>query len=97
MPVFGLNPRKWGRNKDIDLKSLADNSFPTHAKINIRPVSEIKREAGACHASQGGIQMRRGLMGFIIKLFGEHEDFMRAYPPINGKTKIVKDLFEGII
>ena len=96
MPIFGMNPRKWGRNKDIDLKALADVHFPTHAKINIRSVAEIKREAGACHASQGGIQMRRGLMGFIIKIFGEHEDFMRAYPPVNGKTKITGDLFEGL-
>jgi len=96
MPIFGMNPRKWGRNKDIDLKVLADVHFPTHAKINIRSVAEIKQEAGECHASQGGIQMRRGLMGFIMKVFGEHEDFMRAYPPVSGKTKVVKDLFEGI-
>lgn len=96
MPIFGLNPRKWGRNKDIDLKALADVHFHTHAKINIQPVAEIKREASACHASQGGIQMRRGLMGFIIKIFGEHEDFMRAYPPVNGKTKIARDLFESL-
>jgi len=97
MPILGMNPRKWGRNKDIDLKALADVHFPTHTKINIRSVAEIKREAGACHASQGGIQMRRGVMGFIIKVFGEQEDFMRAYPPVNGKTKVVKDLFEGIV
>ena len=97
MPILGMNPRKWGRNKDIDLKALADVHFPTHTKINIRSVAEIKREAGACHASQGGIQMRRGVMGFITKVFGEQEDFMRAYPPVNGKTKVVKDLFEGIV
>ncbi len=87
MPIFGMNPRKWGRNKDIDLKSLADVHFPTHAKINIRSVTEIKRDAGACHASQGGIQMRRGLLGFISRVFGENEDFMRAYPPVNGKNE----------
>ncbi len=96
MPIFGMNPHKWGRNKDIDLKALADVYFPTHAKINIRSVAETKRDAGACHASQGGIQMRSGLMGFVSKIFGEHEDFMRAYPSVNGKSKIVNDLFEGL-
>lgn len=97
MPLFGMNPRKWGRNKDIDLKSLADVHFPTHTRVSIRSVADIKSNAGACHASQGGIQMRRGLMGFVTKVFGEHEDFMRAYPPVNGKVKITKDLFEGIV
>ena len=96
LPIFGMNPRKWGRNKDIDLKALAEVHFPTHVRIDIRSVAEIKREAGACHASQGGIHMRRGLVGFIAKIFGEHEDFMRAYPPVKGKAEIVKDLFEGI-
>jgi LmbE family N-acetylglucosaminyl deacetylase len=96
MPFFGLNPRKWGRNKDIDLRALAEVQFPTHVRINIRPVSETKREAGSCHASQGGIQMRRGLMGFVSKAFGEQEDYMRAYPPVNGKSKVARDLFEGL-
>lgn len=96
MPLFGMNPRKWGRNKDIDLKSLVDTEFPTHARIDIRDVIEIKREAGACHASQGGILMRRGLMGLATRALEKHEDYMRVYPLTNGKTKVVKDLFEGI-
>jgi LmbE family N-acetylglucosaminyl deacetylase len=97
MPLFGMDPRRWGRNKDIDLKSLVEVEFPTHARINIRDVIEIKREAGACHASQGGILMRRGLMGIAIRALENHEDYMRVYPPTNGKTKVVKDLFEGIV
>jgi LmbE family N-acetylglucosaminyl deacetylase len=96
MPLFGMDPRRWGRNKDIDLKSLVEVEFPTHARVNIRDVLEIKREAGACHASQGGITMRRGLMGFITRALENHEDYMRAYPPTNRKTKVVNDLFEGI-
>jgi len=96
MPIFGMNPRKWGRNNDIDLKSLAEVHFPTHVKINIRSVADVKREAGACHASQGGIQMRRGLIGFITKVFGENESYMRAYPPVNGKEKVRRDFFEDL-
>lgn len=96
MPLFGVNPRKWGRNKDIDLKSLVNFEFPTHTRVNIRDVVEIKRKAGACHASQGGIVMRRGLMGFVTRALEKHEDYMRAYPPINGKMKVTGDLFEGL-
>ncbi|GAB4503190.1 MAG: PIG-L family deacetylase [Anaerolineales bacterium] len=96
MPLFGINPRTWGRNKDIDLQALAEVNFPVHARIDIRSVSDIKREAGACHASQGGVQMRRGLIGFLSRVFGEHEDYMRAWPPVPPKTKRVNDLFEGL-
>jgi len=96
MPLIGKDPSKWGRNNDIDLKSLVDVEFPTHARIDIREALETKREAGACHASQGGIMMRRGLMGLATRALEKHEDYMRVYPPANGKTRIVSDLFEGI-
>jgi LmbE family N-acetylglucosaminyl deacetylase len=96
MPLVGADPRRWGRNKDIDLKALTEFDFPTHVRINIRPVAKIKSEAGACHASQGGLQMRRGLMGIVTRYMGNHENFMRAYPPVNGRHRIHADLFEGI-
>lgn len=96
MPLFGKDPAKWGRNGDINLKELADVNFPVHVRLNVREVSAIKNEAAACHSSQGGGQMRRGLLGFIGKAFGEHEDYMRAWPPVNGNFKRGSDLFEGI-
>lgn len=96
MPVFGKDPTKWGRNGDINLKELAEVDFPVHVRLNIRSAGEEKRLASAAHASQGGIQMRRGLMGFFTKLFGEKEDFMRAYPPIEEGFKMKQDLFDGI-
>ncbi len=96
LPLFGKDPARWGRNGDINLKELADVNFPVHVRVDIRSVAGIKREAGACHASQGGVQMRRGLMGLITRVFSEHEDFMRAYPPVNGDFRMERDLFEGI-
>lgn len=95
MPLFGKDPRKWGRNGDIDLTELVVD-FPIHVRLNIRSVAEIKAEAGAQHASQGGVGMRRGLMGFVTRVFGEREDYMRAYPPINGNPRVRHDLFDGI-
>ncbi len=96
MPLIGKDPTKWGRNGDINLKELAEVDFPVHVRLNVRSVSEEKRKASEQHASQGGIQMRRGLMGFVTKVFGEKEDFMRAYPPVNGSHKRQSDLFDGI-
>jgi LmbE family N-acetylglucosaminyl deacetylase len=94
MPLFGKDPRRFGRNGDIDMKSIAEVNFPTHARIDIRDVQHIKAAASACHASQGGIGMRRGIMGLFIKLFGEKEDYMQAYPPINGRYKVKTDLLQ---
>ncbi|HSK66002.1 MAG TPA: PIG-L family deacetylase [Anaerolineales bacterium] len=97
MPLLGKDPRKWGRNGDIDLKELAEVEFPVHVRLDIRSVADIKREAGAQHASQGGVGMRQGLMGFVTRVFGEKEDFMCAYPPVpNGRQKATRDLFDHL-
>ncbi len=93
--LFGGNPQHFGRNKDIDLLSIAEVDFPINAKINYRPVAEIRDQASACHASQGGQSMTRGPLGWFRRLFSANETYMRAYPPI--KDKIVeKDLFTGL-
>ena len=94
MPLFGKDPRRFGRNGDIDMKSIAEVNFPTHARIDIRDVLQVKEEASACHASQGGIGMRRGVMGLFVKIFGEKEDYMQAFPPIEGSYKVKKDLLD---
>jgi len=96
MPIFGRDPKKFGRNGDIDLTDLITD-FPIHARLNIKPVEEIKRIASAQHASQGGgAGPRRGLFGWIMWLFGGREEYMQAYPPVVGNFKVKKDLFEGI-
>jgi LmbE family N-acetylglucosaminyl deacetylase len=90
--LFGGDPSKWGRNKDIDLASLANVDFPTHARIDYTSVSEKKTLASACHASQGGSQMRRGVIGAVFRLLGERDTYMRAYPPIQPGEKVATEL-----
>ncbi len=94
MPLVGKNPRKFGRNGDIDMQSIAEVNFPTHAKIDISPAQGLKAAASACHASQGGVGMRTGVMGLFIRLFGEHEEYMQAYPPVQPDWKVKNDLAE---
>jgi len=96
MPFIGKDPAKWGRNGDINLKELAEVDFPVHVRLDIRSVEKIKQEAGAEHVSQGGMQMRRGLMGFVARIFGGKEDFMQAYPIVGKNHRIKHDLFEEI-
>lgn len=95
MPLFGKDPRKWGRNHDIDLTDLIAD-FPVHVRVNVRSVDEIKRQASAQHASQGGgiTGSRLSLFGFMNWLFGGKDDYMRAYPPVNGAFRRRTDLFD---
>jgi N-acetyl-1-D-myo-inositol-2-amino-2-deoxy-alpha-D-glucopyranoside deacetylase len=93
--LFGRDPRHFGKNKDIDLLSIAEVDFPINAKIDYRPVAEIRDQASACHASQGGQSMNRGPLGWFRRLFSANETFMRAFPPPDRK-KTETDLFAGL-
>jgi N-acetyl-1-D-myo-inositol-2-amino-2-deoxy-alpha-D-glucopyranoside deacetylase len=96
LPLIGKDPHKFGTNGDIDLASIAEVDFPTHARINIRSVQKKKEKAGACHVSQGGGRMGGGLISFFMHLFGGTESFMRAYPQVEPGEKMANDLFESL-
>ncbi len=94
MRLFGKDPTRYGRNRDVNLLELAEVEFPIHVRLDTSAVKDIKVMASAQHASQGGTQIRRGWMGMMARVFGEREEFMRAYPPVaDGKHKISDDLF----
>jgi hypothetical protein len=95
MPIFGKDPHRFGRNADIDLAGLVVEDFPVHAFIDYLPVKELKKEASICHASQDGSGMIRGLMGWVTRLAGSQETFMRAFPPPEPGLR-ERDLFAGI-
>jgi N-acetyl-1-D-myo-inositol-2-amino-2-deoxy-alpha-D-glucopyranoside deacetylase len=97
MPLLGQDPRRVGTNKDIDLVSIAEVSFPTHARIDYRPVAQVRDEASACHASQGGGRMVGGpVFSQIRRWFASNETFMRAYPEPQPGSPIERDLFVGV-
>jgi N-acetyl-1-D-myo-inositol-2-amino-2-deoxy-alpha-D-glucopyranoside deacetylase len=102
LPLFGRNPRKFGRNADIDLISLTNVDFATHAVINVKgePL-ERKLKASDCHKSQlAGGPPRTGPMAIIMRLMGfsaERETFMRAYPVVPEGVKVKEtDLFADV-
>jgi len=92
--LIGQDPHRFGRNKDIDLVSITDVDFPTHVKVDYSPVKDVRKEATACHASQGGADMDKGFRGLVTRLFsGHHDTYMQAYPvPADGQ-KVRRDLF----
>jgi LmbE family N-acetylglucosaminyl deacetylase len=97
MPLFGRDPRHFGRNGDVDLLSIAEEGdFPVHAVINYRAVTAAKDAASLCHASQiGGPSLRRGPMHWAQVLFGQKDYFMRGDRLSNHNGRVT-DLFAGI-
>lgn len=95
--LFGRDPRRFGRNRDIDLGSLVqERDFPVHTRIDYRPVMQQLLQAAACHASQGGSEMfSRGPVAFFRRWLGGKDHYMRAFPP-PAPRKIETDLFENM-
>lgn len=94
MPLTGKDPRKLGRNKDIDLTVLArDPDTPRHVSINYKRVQDRKEAADNCHASQleGGFP-RNLLTELYFRLFGRSNHFTRAHPPAADDYR-ARDLF----
>ena len=94
LPLFGRDPRRWGRNADIDLVDITSRSYPIHVRIDFRPVADIKRKAAACHRSQGG-GSTSGIITRLRRLTTSYESFMRAHPPAPKRLRET-DLFEGV-
>ena len=92
--LLGRDPSHFGKNRDIDIASLAEVDFPIHARIDIRSVIEVKQKASACHSSQGGGRIG-GIVGRLAGLFGGVETYMRAYP-VAPPARIERDLFADV-
>lgn len=93
--LFGKDPSRWGKNKDIDLTSLAVEDYPVHAEIEYRNVEKRKDAAAFCHASQGGAGLAKGPIQWIARFFGGKDQFMRAFPPTK-PGEFENDLFENV-
>jgi len=95
MPIFGVNPTQFGKNKDIDLTAIVSKDFPIHARINYRRFAKYRDQASACHASQGGDKQSGFIVTWLLRIFQSVESFMQAYPEYK-KKRPQTDLFEGI-
>lgn len=97
LPLIGQDPRRFGRNNDIDLVDLAGESdFPNHIRIDYNEVADLRDAAAACHASQlPSGPPNSGLIGWVMRLFRGKENFMRAIPEAAPNLR-ERDLFEGV-
>lgn len=81
MRMRGVDPRKVGRNQDIDIQAILDHCEATHTRIDVRNFYAQWDAASACHVSQGG-----GGGGFRLvpknwrKWMTPYQGFTRVYP-----------------
>ena len=98
--LLGKDPRKYGKNQDIDLTQLAADDFPVHVRVNYGPYAAKKITASRCHASQGGKGLTRKPMRLLAWILGgsSRDQFMQAYPPLdNNQRQLKRDLFADIV
>jgi LmbE family N-acetylglucosaminyl deacetylase len=95
-PIAGRDPKKFGRNGDIDLTEVLQWELPRHARVDVSKYLHIKEAASACHRSQGGpMRMVERLPGWLRRRIFRYEGFTQAIPePVPGAKKAT-DLFEG--
>jgi LmbE family N-acetylglucosaminyl deacetylase len=96
MRLRGQDPKRAGRNKDIDWTRIGIPPARLHAQIDYRPYWDVKREASAQHPSQGGGTSRgRGMPEWLQRRLMGSETYIRAYPPVPDGFR-ERDLFDGI-
>ncbi|MCS7251634.1 MAG: PIG-L family deacetylase [Anaerolineae bacterium] len=92
--MLGIDPRRFGRNRDIDLEAALRAALPVTTRIDVRAVLDRKEQAVACHRSQGGEWVRQvWLPGFLRRSLWGIETFHRAIPPFLPGEPVERDLF----
>ncbi len=81
LPLLRQDPRRFGRNKDIDLVQIASWEVPITTRIDTRRYFRIKQAASACHASQQPPAQQSRIVRFLFRRNQSTEYFARAYPP----------------
>lgn len=94
-PLFGVDPTRMGRNKDMNLKEIARNEWPVHARLSVLAYREIVLKSWACHASQKLISSSGSLLARAFRRSMKHDTYMRVQPPVKGRLR-ERDLFEGV-
>jgi mycothiol S-conjugate amidase len=96
MPLVGRDPRRFGRNADIDLLQIVKWETPVHARIDVRRYLDAKFKASACHRSQAGPAEGFGVLPrFVVRRMFGTETFIQGYPLPAAGAGIGNELFSS--
>ena len=93
MPLLRQDPRKFGRNKDIDLVQIASWDVPATVQIDTKAYVAMKEKASACHASQQAPAQQNRFVRFMFRRNSGKEFYARAYPPVNSGEPTERSFF----
>jgi LmbE family N-acetylglucosaminyl deacetylase len=96
MRLRGKNPRKVGRNHDIDLVKILDYVEPVHTRVDITEFLDIWEQANACHASQGGGRGGGLIPGWMRRMLGVKQGYTRIHPTPAQNRVDEHDLFDNV-
>jgi mycothiol S-conjugate amidase len=92
----GKDPRKLGRNNDIDIVAILENTIEPTTRVNISNYLDIWDNASECHQSQGGGGGFIGLPRWVRRRLFPTQGFTRIFPPVEQDGIIERDLFENV-
>ena len=96
MTIFGQDPTAIGRNKDVNLKRIADVNTPVTTKIDVSPYFDLITQAANCHASQlPGVTRRVPV--FVQRWFSRYNTYTRIVPHFTAQMPTERDLFAGVL
>jgi mycothiol S-conjugate amidase len=96
MRMRGEDPRRLGRNKDIDIVAILDNIEPTHAAVDIHNYFDAWDRASACHTSQLGGGRSWRLPFSVRRWVAPKQGFTRVYPAPSANRIDERDLFANV-
>lgn len=91
----GQDPRRMGRNGDVDVLKILDHIEPTHTRIPIADYFDVWERASQCHASQGGGRISR-TSRLLRRLLYSKQGFTRVHPAPAGQRVDEDDVFAGL-
>lgn len=93
----GEDPRRMGRNHDLDMQAALENQLPTTTRLKVGGDHQTRWDAAAgCHASQQNPRQGSSLVNWLSRVIFNRQDFTRVYPPLNGREPLESDLFAGV-
>jgi LmbE family N-acetylglucosaminyl deacetylase len=98
MRLLRKDPRKMGRNGDVDLQATVDAITPVTTRVRIpAQYQEISRKAQRCHASQMSMSRRGEVVSRVVgPLLFRHTTLSRVIPAPGKRERIEHDIFAGL-
>lgn len=94
MPLLGMDPKRYGRNKDIDLERILKMEIPVHVEVDYKDAERARERASRCHASQGGDRRSWTLFGRVRSWLSASKDAYMQAVPQSSNGLVRNDLFE---